>query len=270
MLPQWKSRLSSTMQNLVQVFWSILFWYTSQKGSFWQVNQLLYVWAYRGWKMGWVWIFSVYKTGVLHTKLLFLWMLRSSCTQGEKQLPRPSAGQTGTALWGTERSSMDQKKPQCKGSLLKEENQSAECPVCNPAFLAEASGRHCQIPWSWHWHISTMGRTRGEVCLAHYVNTDCIMKWRRDVKNRLKLDQGKKFVPITWILQHKQTKHGWIHGVSLLPCHWRAALPHHGASLRWSPCSSSWALLCMALRGAGLQHRGASLETKCRSSCQSA
>lgn len=147
---------------------------------------------------------------------------------------------------------------------------SAVCPVCNPAFLAEASGKNCQIPCSWHQHTSTAGRTRGEMSLACYVNIDCVMKRRRDVKNRLKSDQGKKFVPTTWTLQHEQAKHGWIHGVCLLPCHWRAALPHHDASLRWSPCSSSWVLLCMALHGAGLQHRGASLETRCRSSCQSA
>lgn len=34
MMPQWKSRLPSTRQNLVQVFWSPLFCYMSQKRSF--------------------------------------------------------------------------------------------------------------------------------------------------------------------------------------------------------------------------------------------
>lgn len=110
------------------------------------------------------------------------------------------------------------------------------------------SGTHCQISRSWHWHSSTTGRTRGETCLAHYVNTDCTMKWRRDVKNRLKLDQGNKFFPITWTLQHKQTRHSgfmvfaYCHVTEELHCH-TTMLHLDGVHAVHPWCCSAWSLM---------------------------
>lgn len=268
-MTQWNQGCPAPGQLWCRRFGPLYFAMWVRGDNFNKLANSCYIWGAR-WKMGWVWIFSAYKTDTMF--LPFLLMLRSSCIQGEKQLPRLPPGQS----W-----------PSSQAQLC-EEQSTLPWTKHSVEVLYQKRGIRVQYVLSvtlpfWHKcqghtvksHVLDIGtpaqqRDQEEKCVW-FITWTLIVSWNGDVKNRLdQLDQGNKFVPITWTLQQKQTMHSWIYGVCLLPCHWRAELPHHDASLRWSPCSSSVVLLCMTFHGAGLQHHGASLETRCRSSCQSA
>lgn len=104
--------------------------HTSQKRSPLQASRLLYVWGTQRLKMCHKEFeyFSAYKTHVIHTKLAFLLMLRSICTQGKDKLTGSSACQSCIGLWRIDCSPMHQMITLCRGPLPTEENQSAVCP----------------------------------------------------------------------------------------------------------------------------------------------
>lgn len=124
------------MHAWVQVLWSILFCYTSQKRSPSQASQLQYVWGTQSWKMCHIEFkyFSAYKLDVMHTKLAFILTLGSICTPGKNQLPSSAISQSLIDLWRTNCPPMGQMIALCKEPLPKEKTQSTVCTVYNPSL----------------------------------------------------------------------------------------------------------------------------------------